>query len=258
MSRIAKTQVNAAFEWAAAQITEAGGRDGITSRAEIRRRIGDLTGPERDLVDFFYRFIVRRGAAHNERVTRTDIDAALEVARAELVAAFDTNDNGLSADEIAAMPPLGRLAVKVARQRERSGEQLAAHFEELAFSLHFDDFGTELAPEHFLGFHVPAQLEALTADTFRTAMALDPSDPKGRLARIESAPDFFARLVELHTPGQAAQATALAQAMQSTLSDLTVFIVGHDPEGGPLHPVYIAGLAPDGSIAGLRARVQWS
>ena len=115
MSRIAKSHVNAAFEWAAAQIAEAGGRDGITSRAEIRRRIGELTGPERDLVDFFYRFIVRQGAAHNERVTRADVDAALALARKDMVAAFDTNDNGLSSDEVAAMPPLGRLAVKVAR-----------------------------------------------------------------------------------------------------------------------------------------------
>jgi hypothetical protein len=135
MSRIAKSHVNAAFEWAAAQITEAGGRDGITSRAEIRRKIAELTGAERDLVDFFYRFIVRRGGNPSERVTRTDIDAALAAAREQLVAAFDTDHNGLSSDEVAAMPPLGRLAVKVARQRERSGEELANNFEALAFSL---------------------------------------------------------------------------------------------------------------------------
>jgi len=262
MSRIAKSHVNAAFEWAANQISEAGGRDGVTSRAEIRRRIGELTGPERDLVDFFYRFIVRRGAAHNERVTRADVDAALALARQDLVAAFDTNDNGLSSDEVAAMPPLGRLAVKVARQRERSGEELAELYEELAFSLFFDDFGTELPPERFLSCHLPARLEALTAETFRATvgptLGVEPGDPKGSIARIEDAGAFFARLIELHTPGQAAQAQALAQTMQSTLGDLAVYIVGHDPEGGPIHPVYIVGLAADGSVAGLRARLKWS
>lgn len=258
MSRIAKSHVNAAFEWAANQISEAGGRDGVTSRAEIRRRIGELTGPERDLVDFFYRFIVRQGAAQNERVTRSDVDAALALARVDMVAAFDTNDNGLSSDEVAAMPPLGRLAVKVARQRARSGEELAASFEELAFSLYFDDFGTELPPDRFLSCHVPATLEALTAESFRATLGLDPGDPKGAIARIEDASAFFGRLIELHTPGQAAQALALAQAMQSTLSDLGVYIVGHDPEGGPIHPVYIVGVAPDGSLAGLRARLKWS
>lgn len=258
MSRIAKNHVNAAFEWAAAQITEAGGRDGITSRAEIRRKIADLTGAERDLVDFFYRFIVRRGGNPGERVTRTDIDAALAVAREQLVAAFDTNDNGLSTDEVAAMPPLGRLAVKVARQRERSGEELANHFEALAFSLVLDDYGTELANEHFLSLHVPARLETLTTHSFREALGLDPNDPKGRIARTESAADFFTRLIDHHTPGQTAQAVALAQAMQSTLADLRVYIVGEDPEGGPIHPVYVVGLAPDGSLAGLRARVQWT
>ncbi len=258
MSRIAKSHVNAAFEWAAAQITEAGGRDGITSRAEIRRKIADLTGAERDLVDFFYRFIVRRGGNPSERVTRTDIDAALAAAREQLVAAFDTDHNGLSSDEIAAMPPLGRLAVKVARLRERSGEELANNFEALAFSLVLDDYGTELSHEHFLSLHVPAKLEQLTAHSFREVMGLHQDDPKTRISRTESAAAFFARLIDHHTPGQTAQAVALAQAMQSTLSDLHVYIVGDDPEGGPIHAVYIAGLSPDGSVAGLRARVQWS
>ncbi len=256
MSRIAKNQVNAAFEWAAAQITEAGGRDGITSRAEIRKRIGELTGPERDLVDFFYRFILRQGAGQSERVTRTDIDRALAAARTQLVAAFDTDNNGLSSDEVAAMPLLGRLAVKVARRRGRSGEELAAQFEALAFSLIFDDFATELENERFLSFHVPAQLEELTAQSFRDALRLSASDPNGAIVRTDSAEEFFARLAEAHTPGQTAQAVALAQAMQSTLSDLRVYILGREPEVGPIHPVYIFGLAPAGRGAGRRARVQ--
>jgi hypothetical protein len=258
VSRIAKSEVNAAFEWAAAQITEAGGRDGITSRAEIRRKIAELTGAERDLVDFFYRFIVRRDGNPSERVDRGDIEAALKAAREQLVAAFDTNDNGLSADEVAAMPPLGRLAVKVARHRQRSGEELSLHFEALAFNLVLDDFGTELTNEHFLSFHAPAQLESLNAQSFIATLGLKTDDPKERIARIESAADFFRRLVEHHTPGQTAQAVALAQAMQSTLADLHVYILGQDPEGGPIHPVYIVGVAPDGSLAGLRARVRWS
>ena len=258
MSRIAKSEVHAAFEWAAAQIVEAGGRDGVTSRAEIRRKIAELTGAERDLVDFFYRFIVRRGGNPSERVDRGDIESALVVAREQLVSAFDTNDNGLSTDEVANMPPLGRLAVKVARHRQRSGEDLSNHFEALAFNLVFDDYGTELTNEQLLSFHVPAQLEGLTPHTFVTTMKLDLDDPKQKIARVESAADFFRRLVEHHTPGQTAQAVALAQAMQSTLADLHVFIVGEDPAGGPMHPMYICGVAPDGSLAGLRARVQWS
>jgi hypothetical protein len=258
VSRIAKSEVNAAFEWAAGQIVEAGGADGITSRAEIRRKIAALTGPERDLVDFFYRFIVRRGGNPSERVDRGDIEAALAAAREELVAAFDTNDNGLSADEVAKMPPLGRLAVKVARRRQRNGEELSNHFEALAFHLEFDDFGTELTGERFLSFYAPAQLETLTAPAFIAALGLDPETPEGRIARTESAAEFFQRLIEQHTPGQTAQAVAVAQAMQSTLSDLRVYIVGQDPEAGPIHPVYIVGLAPDGSLAGLRTRVKWS
>ncbi|WAS91697.1 nuclease A inhibitor family protein [Nannocystis punicea] len=258
MSRIAKSEVNAAFEWAAAQIIEAGGRDKITSRAEIRRKIAELTGAERDLVDFFYRFIVRQDGNPSERVDRGDVEKALVTAREQLVAAFDTNDNGLSADEVAAMPPLGRLAVKVARHRQRSGEELSNHFEALAFNLVLDDFGTELTNEHFLSFHAPAQLESLTAQSFVATLGLDLDDPTQRIARIEPAVDFFRRLVEHHTPGQTAQAVALAQAMQSSLADLQVYIVGADPEGGPIHPVYIVGVAPDGSLAGLRARVRWS
>jgi hypothetical protein len=257
MSRIAKSEVQEAFEWAAAQITEAGGRDGITSRAEIRRKIGELTGAERDLVDFFYRFIVRQDQNPSERVTRTDIDRALTSAAA-MVAAADKDHNGLSAGEIATLPPLARLAVKVARQRQRSGEDLSNHYEALAFSLVFDDYGTELTQERFLSFHQPAQLESLTPHAFREALKLDQDDPKTRISRSEPAGEFFHRLIDHHTPGQTAQAVALAQAMQSTLADLRVYIVGDDPAGGPMHAVYIAGLAPDGSIAGLRTRVQWS
>lgn len=257
MSRIAKSHVNAAFDWAAGQISEAGGRDGITSRAEIRRKISELTGVERDLVDFFYRFILKQGAGASERVTRTDIDAALATARQQLVAAFDTDNNGLSSDEVAAMPLLGRIAVKVARRRTRTGEELAANFEALAFSLVFEDYSTELHNERFLSFHAPANLGELTAQTFRETLGLHSDDPKQALARIDDAGSFFARLAEAHTPGQTAQAVALAQAMQSSLTDLKVFIVGQDGTG-PIHPVYIVGLAPDGSIAGLRARVQWS
>lgn len=258
VSRIAKSEVNAAFEWAAAQITEAGGRDGVTSRAEIRRKIAELTGTERDLVDFFYRYIVRRSGNPSERVDRRDVEAALAAARQELVAAFDTNDNGLSTEEVAAMPPLGRLAVKVARHRQRGGEELSNHFEALAYNFVLDDYGTELTNEHFLSFHAPAQLEHLTAQTFAATLGLNADDPKQRISRIESAADFFRRLVDSNTPGPTAQAVALATAMQSSLRDMHVFILGEDPEGGPLHPVYIAGIAPDGSLAGLRARVQWS
>ena len=258
LSRIAKSHVNAAFEWAAGQINEAGGRDGITSRVEIRNKIAELTGPERDLVDFFYRFILRQGVGASERVTRTDVDAALAAARTQLVAAFDTDNNGLSADEIANMPLLGRIAVKVARRRTRSGEELAEGFEALAFSLVFEDYSTELHNERFLSFHVPGQFSELTARTLRDALGLAADDPHGFLARSDDAGQFFARLAEAHTPGQTAQAVTLAQAMQSSLTDLGVFILGKDPEAGPIHHCYIAGLAPDGSIAGLRARVQWS
>ena len=258
MSRIAKSHVNAAFEWAAAQISEAGGRDGVTSRAEIRRRIAGLTGAERELVDFFYRFILRQGAGSSERVTRTDIDAALATARTDLVAAFDTDHNGLSSEEVAKMPTLGRLAVKVAQHRTRSGEELAAGFEALGFSLVFDDYSTELTGERFLSFHAPVKLEALTPDSFREALGLKADDPHGVIVRDDDAGQFFARLAETHTPGQTQQAVALAQAMQSSLTDLRVYVLGQDPEVGPIHPVYVVGLATDGSIAGLRARVQWS
>lgn len=257
MSRIAKSEVQSAFEWAADQITQAGGRDGITSRAEIRRKIAELTGPERDLVDFFYRFIVRQGGNPSERVTRTDVDRALASAAAT-VESVDHDRNGLSSDEIAALPPLGRLAVKVARQRRRSGEELANQFEALAFSLVCDDYGTELTNERFLSLHVPTKLETLTPHDVRKALNLDQDDPKTRISRTESAAEFFHRLIDHHTPGQTAQAVALAQAMQSTLSDVRVHIIGDDPEGGPMHDVYILGLAPDGSLAGLRTRVQWT
>ncbi len=115
MSRIAKAEVNQALTLAARLLTEAGGADGRTSRADVKRALPALPPAQRALVDAFYKFIDARDARPGAQVTRSDIAEAVEFAKQELIAKYDVNQNGLSKAEIAQMGQVGQLAVALAK-----------------------------------------------------------------------------------------------------------------------------------------------
>lgn len=114
MSRIAKADVNQALIHAANLLKTAGGADGRVSRADVQRALPTLPPAERALVDAFYRFAGTREVAGGQ-ITRSDLDAAVEYAKTELIAKYDLNNNGLSAAEIATLGEVGKLAVELAK-----------------------------------------------------------------------------------------------------------------------------------------------
>ncbi len=116
MARIAKIDVNRALAKAAKTIIEAGGADGRTSRAEIKKKLPQLTGAEKGLVDIFYKFIDHRDFKAGAQVTAKDVKKAVEYAKTHMIAKYDLNDNGLSKDEIAKMSLTGKRAVDLARE----------------------------------------------------------------------------------------------------------------------------------------------
>ena len=71
MTTIATADVYAALDRAAAQLRSAGGADGIVSRKDIRAKLLELDGAERQLVDVLYRFIDGRDAARSDRNAAT-------------------------------------------------------------------------------------------------------------------------------------------------------------------------------------------
>ncbi|MFH1809103.1 MAG: hypothetical protein ABIJ09_10185 [Pseudomonadota bacterium] len=138
MPRISKTDVNTALQRAAQNILDASKPDGIASRADIEKKLGQLEGTEKQLTDIFFRFIDHRDHVPGARVTKNDIDKALAYAKDKLIGKYDLNNNGLSKAEIAKMSTTGKLAVELAKELAKAapvdgGAGAATDPEALAF-----------------------------------------------------------------------------------------------------------------------------
>ncbi|MEL6142520.1 MAG: nuclease, partial [Bacteroidota bacterium] len=116
MARISKSQVHAALDIAAQHILNARGDDNVISRLDIRQKLRELSGTERNLVDMLYRFIDKRDYKPGARVTKTDVEDTLAYTKVKLINAYDENNNGFSRAEIEKMSTTGKLAVSFARE----------------------------------------------------------------------------------------------------------------------------------------------
>ena len=116
MSRIATSDVTAALQRAAANITRAAGADGRTSRAELKASLPSLPRTEQQLTEAFFRFVDHRDSRRGAHVTKTDVERAVSHAREKLIEQYDLNRNGLSSAEVKAMSLTGRLAVELAKE----------------------------------------------------------------------------------------------------------------------------------------------
>jgi len=121
MARISKTDVTDVLLTAAKKLEDAAGPDGRVSRADVKKKLAELKGVERKLVDVFYKFIDNRdqqrrdGKDANRQVTSRDINSAVAYAKEHLIANYDLNNNGLSKDEIKTMRSgTARFAVELA------------------------------------------------------------------------------------------------------------------------------------------------
>jgi hypothetical protein len=115
MPRIAKADVNNALQLAANSIIKAGGSDGRTSRAEMKKALATLPPAQRNLADIFFKFVDNRDFKAGAQVTAKDVKAAVSYAKEHMVAKYDLNNNGLSADEIKKMSLTGKRAVELAK-----------------------------------------------------------------------------------------------------------------------------------------------
>jgi len=116
MSRISKQSVNAALKQAASHIVDAAKDDGRVSRADMKAKLQELQGSEKNLTDIFFRFIDKRDFKAGAQVTPDDVKRAVAYAKEHLIDNYDLNNNGLSKGEIAKMSVTGKLAVQLARE----------------------------------------------------------------------------------------------------------------------------------------------
>ncbi|MDP1822240.1 MAG: hypothetical protein Q8L48_03330 [Archangium sp.] len=114
MPNVSRKSIHTVLDQAAKTIIAAGGPDGRASRADVTKKLQELTGTERALVDTFYKYVDHRDAAPGASITRADVASALKLAKAKLVNAYDLDGNGLSAAERAKMGKVGQLAAQIA------------------------------------------------------------------------------------------------------------------------------------------------
>jgi hypothetical protein len=114
MPNVSRKAIHTILDQAARTIIAAGGTDGRASRADITKKLKELTGPERELVDTFYRYVDHRDATPGASVTKSDVNKALAEAKQKLIDAYDLTNNGLSPDERAKMGKVGQLAAQLA------------------------------------------------------------------------------------------------------------------------------------------------
>lgn len=281
MTAISIDSVHSALAQATSHLLSAAGPDGIISRKDVRAKLLSLEGTERSLVDVVYRFIDARDVARSARVTRSDVDAAFEFIKAELIDRFDLDQNGLSDDEIARMSDLGKLAVALARELKAAvapsvptrtpnveptpadasdlrGEALAQKLAPLLNGLFIDDFGSEggapLTP-----FHAVANLSALTPDTFRATLGLT-DGPKEKIVKFEPAERCFGRFIgTAELIDRLPQGEAVVRFMKANLREIHAVLLGpYDPEYSAEYPLYLVGLDASGNLVGLRTAVIWT
>lgn len=268
MARLAKQKVHAAFEKAAQNILDAAGGDPVVSRKDIRNKLKELTGVEQQLTSIFYRLIDHRDAKPGARVTKADVDSTLAYAKEKLVDAYDENNNGLSAAEIAKMSLTARLAVQYAKMQDETGgetpttEQLFQKLEELGNGLYFPAWANE-GDAYFSTFKKEANLQSLSQESFSSALGLDDSKPAEQIelwhqGRSEYDWIFenyenYDQLADLET------FKTLHKYMEQNLTHLTHVVVGLDGYGTDSeYPVYFVGLTPTGYIMGFQTSTVWT
>lgn len=113
-ANVSRSSIAHVLDRAAKTITAAAGSDGRASRADMQKKLAELTGTEKALVDTFFRFMDHRDAKPGASVTKSDIAKALATAKEKLVNAYDLDRNGLSPAERAKMGKVGQLAAQIA------------------------------------------------------------------------------------------------------------------------------------------------
>lgn len=267
MARLAKQKVHAALEKVAQNILDSAGDDPIVSRKDIRRKLKDLAGTEQLLTSIFYRFIDHRDSKPGARITKKDIDETLDYAKEKLVDAYDINNNGLSAAEIAKMSLTARLAVRYAKLQDQGGgalttDMLYDRLIELGDGLYFPAWANEMN-SHLSVFRKDADLQTLTKENFSSTLGLDPSNPAEAIEIWQQGRSRYEWIFEVYADFD--QLTDLESFktlhvfMEKHFTHITHIVVGRDglrPDSE--YPVYFVGLSPEGDILGFETTTVWT
>ncbi|MEL7532448.1 MAG: nuclease A inhibitor family protein [Bacteroidota bacterium] len=271
MARLAKQKVHAALEKAAQNILDASGDDPIVSRKDIRQKLQELEGTEQILTSIFYRFMDHRDAKPGARITKKDVDDSLAYAKEKMVDAYDENNNGLSAAEIAEMSLTARLAVRLAKLQEQEAEEMTSDkiydsLVNLGDNLYFPAWADE-GDAHFRGFRKDANLQELTEENFSQSLGLDPSNNEEKIqfwhqgrANYEWIFENYENYENYEQLADLESFKTLHKFMEKHLTHITHIIVGLD---GSLrdtseYPVYFVGLSPEGDILGFKTFTVWT
>lgn len=270
MARLSKADVHKALDKAAQHILDSRGDDYVASRSDIRRKLKELSGVERELTDIFYRFMDNRDYRPGARITKTDVEDTLAYAKEKLIDRYDLNNNGLSQAEIEEMSLTGRLATIFAYQLKKAAvyesiensEDLLEVLKEMGDGLLFDAYGSE-ASNVFKVFHQEADVSYLNERTFSEALGLDPSKPEEEVERFDQGrAAYFDKLaVSYGGPFETdfAQFNELTTFMELLLKQVTVVVVGRDGfSPTSVYPLYWVGIGPDGDVVGFETEVVWT
>lgn len=117
MSRIAHSVPMNAYDHVARLLEQAGGSDGVVSRADAERIVAELRsegkGTEAQAAENIFKFIDARDARPNARVTGYDLNVTRAFVQERLLENRDVNRNGYSQAEVAKMSPTGRALVEL-------------------------------------------------------------------------------------------------------------------------------------------------
>ncbi|MFN7117741.1 MAG: nuclease A inhibitor family protein [Saprospiraceae bacterium] len=252
---------------AAQEMRAAAGSDGQLSRQDFNRIIEDKTGNERTLLEAFYRFL-REEDQRNMRITRDLLARGEKFIQEKIITQFELAPGGLSLQETNAIKALGEDPLALAFQLKRAASgmeykspvELFTQIQELTPDLFFDDLGSE-GSQPLEAVHIAANVVELTPDSFAKALKLNAEDPKDAVARFVPAEEHFIKFIAQHYSFELdAKATTLVHLMKDHLRQNTVIVLGEDyhEDVPPQHPVYVVGVADDGSLIGFKSLVIWT
>lgn len=267
MSRLIVQDLIYAIEKAAEALLAAAGADGMVSKADIMKKLDELQGVQRGILEAFYDFLKDEDQPYM-RVTRAVIDDGIAFVKEKLIPQFEIMPGGLSEEEVKAMNALNPEAPVLGsrlKQAARGESYLSAQeiFEQIAKNtadLFFDYQGSE-ASEPIEAVLIPASIKNLTRETFAEALNLNQNDPLEFIQRFVSAEPFFTVFISQHYQFELSdKATAIADLMRNNLRQHSIFILGrdYDPTVPPQHPAYIVGVADDGNLVGFKSQVIWT
>ena len=130
----------------------------------------------------------------------------------------------------------------------------------LSTDLFFDDLGSE-SSEAIEAVHIPANIIDLTPESFAQALQLNADNPQDFITRFLPAERILTRFSnQFYRADLNEKALQMVQLMQVNLQQHTLIVLGkdYDENVGAEHPVYVVGVADDGSLVGFKSKVIWT